>query len=227
MPASINRRRFLERVGSMEAVTAAAQGQAGSVSIIAGPDDPVANTPPARWAVKALDDALTARGVAVHQHARIDQAAVGDLCILAAGPASAQALAILRGSGIATPSTPESLVLGEGRVDGRRIVLAAGHDTRGLVYALLELGDRVDHAPDPFAALSLSKAVNEKPANPVRRIARLVCSDVEDKAWFNDREMWPRYFTMLAAQRFNRFQLSLGIGYDFLRQVTDAYFLFA
>src|SRR5207237_1769220 len=48
----------------------------------------------------------------------------------------------------------------------------------------------------------------------------------EDKPWFNDREMWPRYFTMLASQRFNRFHLALGIGYDFLRNVTDGYFLF-
>ena len=32
---------------------------------------------------------------------------------------------------------------------------------------------------------------------------------------------------MLATQRFNRFNLGLGLGYDFLRQVTDAYFLFA
>ena len=32
---------------------------------------------------------------------------------------------------------------------------------------------------------------------------------------------------MLAENRFNRFNLSFGIGYDFLRAVTDAYFLFA
>ena len=31
---------------------------------------------------------------------------------------------------------------------------------------------------------------------------------------------------MLAAQRFNRFNLGFGIGYDFIRNVTDAYFLF-
>ena len=67
----------------------------------------------------------------------------------------------------------------------------------------------------------------ERPANAVRSVQRLFTSDVEDKPWFNDREMWPRYLTMLAAQRFNRFNLAFGIGYDFLRDVTDAYFLFA
>lgn len=58
-------------------------------------------------------------------------------------------------------------------------------------------------------------------------MTRLFVSDREDKPWFNDREMWPAYLTMLATNRFNRFNLSFGIGYDFLRQVTDAYFLFA
>jgi hypothetical protein len=39
--------------------------------------------------------------------------------------------------------------------------------------------------------------------------------------------MWKQYLTMVTAQRFNRFNLSFGIGYDFLQNVTDAYFLFA
>ncbi len=60
----------------------------------------------------------------------------------------------------------------------------------------------------------------------VRSMMRLFVSDVEDKPWFNDRDMWPAYFDMLAANHFNRFQLAFGIGYDFLREVTDAYFLF-
>src|SRR6266478_502492 len=64
-------------------------------------------------------------------------------------------------------------------------------------------------------------------ANTVRSVTRLFTSDVEDKPWFNDREMWPQYLTMRATNRFNRFNLALGIGYDFIRQVTDAYFVFS
>ncbi|HTX37541.1 MAG TPA: hypothetical protein VME43_21075 [Bryobacteraceae bacterium] len=65
------------------------------------------------------------------------------------------------------------------------------------------------------------------PANAVRSMQRLFTSEVEDKPWFYDRAMWPRYLAMLAENRFSRFNLSFGIGYDFLRGVTDAYFLFA
>ncbi len=65
------------------------------------------------------------------------------------------------------------------------------------------------------------------PAVPVRGVTRLFVSEVEDKPWFYDREMWPAYLDMLAASGFNRFQLAVGIGYDFLRQVTDSYLVFA
>src|ERR1700689_1547942 len=75
--------------------------------------------------------------------------------------------------------------------------------------------------------LARGAAAADQPFNRVRGIVRLFVSDVEDKPWFNDREMWPAYFSMLAAQRFNRFQLAFGIGYDFLREVTDCYFVFA
>jgi hypothetical protein len=65
------------------------------------------------------------------------------------------------------------------------------------------------------------------PANRVRGAMRLFVSETEDKSWFYDRDMWPRYLEMLKVNRFTRFQLALGIGYDFLRDVSDAYFLFA
>ena len=39
--------------------------------------------------------------------------------------------------------------------------------------------------------------------------------------------MWPAYFTMLAGQRFNRFNLTLGLGYDYPNPVFDCYLHFA
>ena len=74
---------------------------------------------------------------------------------------------------------------------------------------------------------ALPQSTAKRPANPVRSVQRLFTSEVEDKPWFYDREMWPHYLDMLAENRFSRFNLSFGIGYDFLRAVTDAYFLFA
>jgi len=225
--AVLNRRGFLKRAGLAAALTNAASAQPKAVSIVAEPEDAIASSAPARWAVKNLQESLMARGITVNLRQRIAEAGAGEICIVAAGSASAVAQGILKSAGVAMAPVPEALALAPGRVAGKQVLLAAGHDPRGLVYALTELSDRVQLLAEPLAALNVAKAITEKPANPIRSITRLFVTEVEDKAWFNDREMWPRYLSMLAAQRFNRFNLSLGIGYDFLRQVTDAYFLFA
>lgn len=222
-----NRRRFLMSVGSAAALRGAATGETRGVSIIVEPGDAIAAGAAPRWAAKKLQESLAGRGVAVSLHERVVQAAAGDLCVVAAGAGSAVARDILRAADVRVPAVPEALGLVPGRAGGRQVLLACGHDARGLGYALLDLADRVENAAEPLGALDIRKPVTERPANVIRSVTRLFTSDVEDKPWYNDREMWPHYLTMLATQRFNRFNLSFGIGYDFLRNVTDGYFLFA
>jgi hypothetical protein len=225
-PSSLNRRRFIQAAGATAALGSAG-GAARGVAIVLDPADSVAASAPARWAAKEFEDALSARGVAVHACERVAQAQPGDLCVLAAGFQSPVAAAVLKTAGVRAAPGPESLALSPGRVAGRAVLLASASDPAGLVYALLDLADRAANATDPLAALALRKPIVERPANAIRSIAKLFTSDVEDKPWYNDREMWPPYLTMLAAQRFNRFNLSLGIGYDSLNGISDAYFLFA
>ena len=56
------------------------------------------------------------------------------------------------------------------------------------------------------AAAPLLRAADPPAAARVRSMMRLFISEVEDKPWFYDREMWPAYLAMLAENRFNRFQ---------------------
>ena len=100
-------------------------------------------------------------------------------------------------------------------------IAVAAPDPIGMVYALLDLAQRAGQ--DRFG---ITAPIDEVPANPVRSVARFFVSDVEDKPWFNDREFWPAYLTTLAAHRFNRFNFTLGIGYDFAREIRDCYFHF-
>ena len=48
----------------------------------------------------------------------------------------------------------------------------------------------------------------------------------EDKAWYYDKDFWRGYLDLLVASRFNRFNFTFGIGYDFPRGVTGDYFHF-
>ena len=223
-----NRRRFLAASGAALALGTLGASAAGrGVSIVVDPHDATASSGPVQWAVNELREALAASRMTVNVRERVASVPSTELCIVVAGFDHPLAAEILKTAGAMVPRVPEALGLVPGKAVGRPVLLACGHDSRGLVYAVLDLADRVRNGADPMAALSIRKSVMEQPANVIRSVTRLFTSDVEDKPWYNDREMWPRYLSMLATQRFNRFNLSFGIGYDFLRNVTDAYFLFA
>ncbi len=102
-----------------------------------------------------------------------------------------------------------------------------GSDVRGLVYAVLELADRVEHGDDPLEAMRVDTPAVERPANPVRSVARLFTSEVHDKPWFHDEGFWRRYLSMVVAQRFNRVNLMVGLGYNFPWRIMDPYLYFA
>ncbi len=197
------------------------------VSIVLDEADEIVKEAPVQWAADQLRDVLAARGVAARICQNLDQASVSQECILVAGRNSNLSRHVLDRAGILLPNTPEAMALARGKVVLRFVLLASGSDARGLVYALLELADRVNFAADPIAALKSVKPVSERPANAIRSVARAFVSDVEDKPWFQDRDFWPPYLTMLAANRFNRFSLTLGLGYDFASGLRDTYFYFA
>ncbi len=227
MNENVNRRQFLRLAGGA-AVGAASgikvvAGERRSVAILMDPADEVASSVASRWAAGELQRALTERSVTTQVYEAVAQVPSSDLRIVAAGMGSPRAVQALKAAGLRMEAVPEGLALCEGK-EG---ICACGHDSRGLTYALLELADRVRNDTDPLAALAMPKPISERPANVVRSVTRLFTSEIEDKPWYNDREMWPAYLSMLATQRFNRFNLALGIGYDFLNQVTDSYFLFA
>ena len=220
------RREFIRAAGCVVGWQAVGPRRRG-VSIVVDPSDRVAAAPPAQWAARELEQSLEAHGISVQKCERVAQATRDNFCVFATGWQSGVAAEALKRARQPVPVVPEALGLVPATVAGRDVLFACGQDTRGLVYAVLDLSDRVRNASDPHEALVIREPIVERPANAVRGVMRLFTSDVEDKPWYNDREMWPRYLTMLATERFNRFHLSLGLGYDFLRRVTDAYFLFA
>jgi hypothetical protein len=231
--AKISRRGFLRTSGltlgslGLPLRRRTSLGEKG-VSIVADPSDPVVASNPCRWALQELKQALVEQGINIQQFDSLPQTPFNSLCIVAISSEQQQA-ALLKDSVASHSKQPESLALSPFVKDNRHGLLACG-DSRGLMYALLDLADRVRQSERPVVlknALQQQHASIERPCNSVRSIGRIFCSDIQDKPWFYDREMWPAYFSMLATHRFNRFSLNFGVGYDFLDNVSDAYFLFA
>jgi len=199
------------------------------VALIIDANDSVANTPSVSWALNELEQTLKKWDIEVDKLEKLSQAAPGQFSIVASGPQLNTTQALLRRSRVAVPNVSESLALVP---TNKNLLLACGSDSRGLIYALLDLSDHLNNSltgttgVSPAQLFNVTAPISEQPTNSIRSVLRLFASEVEDKPWFNDREFWTHYLTMLATQRFNRFNLSLSLGYDFLRNVTDAYFLF-
>jgi len=109
----------------------------------------------------------------------------------------------------------------QARYAGKPAIQIRASEPRGHVYGLLEAADRIRFGGDLFVDFS------DAPANRVRGISRAFVSEIEDKPWFYNKTFWREYLTMLASNRYNRFALTLGLGYDFPRGVVGDYLHFA
>ena len=207
----MDRRGFIRTVGW--ATASLAQGaNARAVAIVADPFDPAVSAPPAKWATEYLRTRLSTR-VPARVVARIGDVRKGGFPIFVCS-------GLVRS--LMPPPHPEGLALGPAAIDGTKVLAVAGHDSRGLAFALLEVADFADHG----GSLESLPPISEQPANRIRSVIRPFVSEVEDKPWFYDRDGWREYLTNLAMQRFNRFSLTFGIGYDFTREVRDSYLHF-
>jgi hypothetical protein len=199
--------------------------QGRTVALVADPADAIVASVPVTQALAELQRCLEATGVAFTRHARLQDAPATSICVVASGCGAPIAAAAIKQARLTPPTASESVVLAP-MLSGRQALLAAGTDARGLVYALRELADRVTYS-SVDAALRVASPIVEQPLNRVRSIMRQATSETLDKPWLFDREMWPRYVSMLATQRFNRLHLGFGLGYDTLQGVTDSYLVFA
>lgn len=233
----MNRREFLIQTGAATAgcmfgasLSGRAQSApssvdqyAGTVAIISDPGNPVVASKPVQWAVGELRQALTSRNFIVKICARLEDAPPQSFCVIA----SASSAPMVPDAGAAPPPEAEVVGIVAGRLDQHESLIASGSDARGLSYALTEVADAVALETDPWTALRPALPLLERPANRVRGVMRVFSSEIEDKVWFNDRNFWRKYLSLLASQRFNRFSLALGLGYDSPANLRDTYFHFA
>ena len=75
-----------------------------------------------------------------------------------------------------------------------------GGDQRGLMYGLLEAAEQIRTSG------RLTPAAG-RPSTPMRGIRYFLHNEALEEDWYYSREFWDEYFSMLARNRFNRFNL--------------------
>jgi hypothetical protein len=224
---SIGRREFAKQIGVATALGLADRvvaAPAGKIAIVADDSDRNVASRPVKWAINELQQAIESKQTPVALVKSPSEINDAILYIAVAGTASPLGQQFLRSK--VENLGPEAFILRVGKISGKPALLAAGADTRGFIYALLELADRVRYGGRAQESLQRTQDLEEKPANQIRSVSRAFVSEVEDKEWFYDKTFWRDYLSNLVTNRFNRFSLAFGIGYDFPRGVTGDYFHF-
>ena len=223
----MQRRAFLKLTGAMAALRLTPHALAlpsRRISVVVDGNDPIASSDPVKSAAGRLRNSLVDKGFLCDVVTSPEQVKGSTFLIAVASAGSSLARNFPQAG--AAPSNPESIRLTPGHLAETPATLVSASGPRGFIYGLLELAERVQFQPDAAAALHLTGSIEEEPANEIRSIARSFCSEVEDKAWYYDQDFWRGYLDLLVASRFNRFNFTFGVGYDFPRGVTGDYFHF-
>ena len=154
--------------------------------------------------------ALKAKGIAA-EHVTTPVEAKGQILVVAGlasgiGPAAQLAKA----NDIPLPTDAEALVIRHIKSKGRPVLLLVGSDDRGLMYAALDVAERIGWGNDPSNPLSEVRDATEKPFVPERSLSIYTMHQKTFESFFYDEEHWARYLDMLAANRFNTFALLFG-----------------
>ena len=163
-----------------------------------------------QYGIRQLETALRAKGITVSEGQ--EQAHQADFVLLAGmGAGGNPAAAALAGLKVSVPNGAEALTIRTGaRYDGKPAIILAGSDDSGLMYAALDLADRVGWSTNGADPFQFAKDVSETPYLKERGVVMFTMNRAYFESRLYDEQFWARYFDMLAKDRFNRLVLVFG-----------------
>ena len=166
--------------------------------------------PGARYGMKKVISALQRKGFSTKQITSLKEAQ-GDILIIAGiGKGSGEAANLVKTEKISLPDEEESLDIKHIRRREKNILLISGTDDRGLMYALLDVADRIGWSTDPQDPLSEVQDITEKPYVGERALSMYTMHRSTFESFFYDRDFWVRFLDMVAEDRYNTFTLIFG-----------------
>jgi hypothetical protein len=154
--------------------------------------------------------ALERKGGVLRRTTTIEDAPGVPVIVAGLSQGTGAAATLLRERKIALPTAPESLLIERVTTRPRDVWLVTAPDDRGLMYALLDVADRIGWAADPLRPLSELHAARKAPAVAERALSIYTMHRASFERRFFDERYWERYFDMLARDRYNSFVLIFG-----------------
>lgn len=165
---------------------------------------------PVQHGLDKLRLALQQKGVGLEEAASLGKS-TGEMVVVAGFTSepgeAARLLAQLPGT---PPTNSESLVVRKLTKAGKSLLLIAGSDERGLMYALLDVAERVTWASSAKEPFSEVRDVEEQPYTPDRALSIYTFNRAYWESRFYDEAYWTKYLDLLAQNRFNSLVVIFG-----------------
>ena len=186
---------------------APAYANAVSVSIVT---DKTISSPPVQHGIKKIQAALDKKNIILDIVTSLDKAS-SDLLIVA-GISNTQGPSdhLHKIFGIPVPIEAESLMIHQTEYKGKELILATGADERGLMYALLDIADRIGWAKDNTNLFEKIQSITESPEVVERALSMYTMNKAVFESFFYDESYWVEYLDMMAQNRYNTFALLFG-----------------
>jgi hypothetical protein len=179
-----------------------AQKGAGNLNLVV--DESIGQ--PAVHGIEILTKALKKINVRVTRMKSLDEASATQVFLV--GTPQNQIIKNLVASGeLNLSSKKESLSIKKLKRSAKEILVIAGSDDRGLLYALTDAARQIENAGKATPAINAIAEVSESPEAPVRSMIMFLHNEADEKDWYYSKEYWNSYFEMLATNRWNTFNL--------------------
>ncbi len=157
-----------------------------------------------------LTDALKAKNIQFEKVGSVNEAKGKVVIVAGLSAGKGEAARLLQAANRTTPTVAEALTIWKTDFKKKPVWVVSGSDDRGLMYALLDVADRVSWSTDAKAPLSEVKEITEKPDAKERAVSIYTMNRAYWESRFYDQAYWAKYLDMLAKNRFNSLVLIFG-----------------
>ena len=164
---------------------------------------------PAMYGVDKITEVLDAKKIPYEKAATLDEAKGNSILYIHSGNNDAQVAQLLNNND-ELPQVPEALSIQKTSRQDKTVWVVRGYDDRGLMYALLDIADRISWSKDKKSPLSEVKEITEKPDVKTRSVSIYTMNRAYWESRFYDEAYWEKYLDMLAKNRFNSLLVIFG-----------------
>ncbi len=168
------------------------------------------SAPPVQHGLHKLKEALQTQGASPEVVASLQSASGKSVVVVGLGTGDGEAARLIAEMKLPPPVETESLLIHRCNRDGKAVLLVAGADARGLMYALLDVAERVGWAASAESPFSEVRNAEEKPYAPERALSIYTFNRAYWESRFYDEAYWARYLDVLAQNRFNSLVVIFG-----------------